>query len=519
MTYVMLPGDTMYKTVKTAKPERVAVGGGEEEKGFTDNTPNFFDRPVAHSEEIGTEKVKKDHYEGIFEIFSKAWPNVTLGRYKDDIIAPKAAFDDENFFTNERLGEYLQVSDEEISRLKKGHEIAVKELPSTYPEGIYKRRGLVTLAGGRYMPLLLTNLRMLRKYSPDLPVEIFMADDVEYEKELCEKVIPELNAKCIKLKDIIGDELWKKHDIRSYQLKAFAILMSSFEDVMFLDADDIPLGDVAQFFDKEPFRSTGYVFWPDYWFRTTSPHFYTVVGRQLGPRVRGNLSETDPAKVPQADLEGALADKSTESGQLYVSKAKHYKSLLLATYYNLNGFNAYYKLLTQGSGGEGDKDTFIAAAEILREPYRQVEQDTRPAGYFTPKEGGGSDFHGTGMLQADPYDDYKLHVLKTTTEKPRIQFMHLNYPKPNPRELMSSHKEQYEKDENRVRYYGKPSENTHVFGQQDIELQMWNHLKWSACDLGVERGIVLKDWKQTDIAEMCQKIKDQVAWLEKTSDV
>ncbi|CAN6674590.1 alpha-1,2-mannosyltransferase Mnn2p [Trichomonascus vanleenenianus] len=465
---------------------------------------------------IDLAKLRKDHYSTVFKIIDEAWPNVTLGKYKHGKGAPKKGGDMQApVLSTEILGNYLDVSSEEVDRLTKGHKIAVDKLPAEYPSGLYKGRGIVTVAGGKYVPLLLTSLRMLRKVTPELPVEVFMADDNEYEKDLCEKIMPQLNAKCIKLADVIGEDPWKKYEIRSYQLKVLSILASSFEDVLFLDSDSIPLHDVEQFFSKEPYTSKGYIFWPDYWLRTTSPHFYEVAGRELGERVRGDLSITDPKLVPQADRKGALADKSCEAGQMYVSKAQHYKSLLLATYYNLNGFDAYYKLISQGAAGEGDKDTFIAAAEMLGEPYHQIHQPTRSAGFWDNN----GEWHGTGMLQADPLDDYEANVLNKKDAEIKIQFMHLNFPKPNPRELMGSHKEQYENDEKRLRYYGSPSENAYLLGEQDVELHMWRHLEWTACEVGVTQGIVVSDWKENNITEMCQKIKDQVAWLAKTSDV
>ncbi|CAN6674588.1 alpha-1,2-mannosyltransferase Mnn2p [Trichomonascus vanleenenianus] len=463
------------------------------------------------------DRVRQAHYDALFDIFEAAWPNVTLGAYKNGTFAPNKAHDQKfPILTNEFLAGFLQVSPEEVARLKKGHDIAVSRLPRSYPSGLYKGKGVVTLAGGRYMPVLLTTIRMLRKRSPDIPIEVFVADEKEFEPALCETVFPKLNAKCINLREKVGEEIWERHNIHSYQLKVLALLMSSFEDVLLLDADSIPIGDVSHLFTEEPYASFGYVFWPDYWYRTTSPHFYEIAGRKLGPRVRGNLSETNPEMIPQADRQGAIPDKSTESGQVMVSKRKHYKSLLLATYYNLNGFDAYYKLLSQGTGGEGDKDTFIAAAEMLNEKYYQVKQDTRPAGYFD------NGFHGTGMLQADPTEDYKLNYLneKTNEEhRPKVQFMHLNVPKPNPRELIFGNWEQFTVDSKRLRYYGKPSENTHVFGFQDIELQMWTELQWSACELALEQGIVLKDWMDTGMSVLCKKIKEQVAYLERTSDI
>jgi alpha 1,2-mannosyltransferase len=468
------------------------------------------DTGKAHEEPVSA----KEHYKKLFEIFGKHSPDIQpLKNYKDDTKAPKKAFDDKlPVFTNEELSEFLQVSDEDKEKLKRAYQGIVKDLPSEPPKGLYEGTGVVTTSGARYMPVMLNTLRMLRRVSPHVPVEVFVADKEEYEPGICEEVLPELNAKCVVLEDIYGADTFKDFDIHGYQFKVLAILASRFEDVIFIDSDSVPIRDIETLTLREPYLSTGYILWPDYWFRTTSPAYYDIIGTKLGERVRGDLSEKDPKKIPQADREGAIPDKSTESGQIVISKKRHYKSLLLATHFNLEGYKAYYQLFTQGSGGEGDKETYYAAALALGEDVHHVIQDCRPTGRFAP------DFIGAGMLQVDPHDDYQKNVLKTTTENPRVMFMHLNYPKLNPKELFVNDKQHFDKEheENRVRYYGKPSENHHLFDDKDIELELWLEAQWAACDIGVYKGIVFNDWKDLDMNDMCQRIYDHVNWLKST---
>lgn len=455
------------------------------------------------------------HFREIFDIYAKHWPDIKpLKDYKGGQKAPKKAFDDLfPVFTNEELGEFLQVPKGDLEKLKKSHAGIIKDLPSEPPKGMFHGAGVITTSGKRYMPVMLITLRMLRRVSPHIPVEVYVANREEYEEDICEHVLPELNAKCLILEDIYGKDTFEKFKIHGYQYKVLAMMASRFEDVTFIDSDSVPIRDVESLTLREPFLSTGYILWPDYWFRTTSPAYYDIAGIKLGERVRGNLSETDPKKIPQADLKGAIPDKSTESGQMVISKKRHYKSLLLAAYYNLHGFNAFYPLFTQGSGGEGDKETYYAAALVLNEPVHHVIQDCRPTGRFQNGE-----FVGAGMLQVDPHDDYQTNVLKTTTQGPRVMFMHLNYPKLNPKELFDNDPQHFDNDheENRVRYYGKPSDNSHLFDDKDIELELWTEAQWEACDLELSRGITFNDWKDKDPKDMCQKIYDHVLWLKKT---
>lgn len=497
--------------VDNQKQDTRIKDGSKEEKLTSNNNNN--------NKVEGENIDMKQYFKGIFDIYSKHWPDVGfLDNYKDGKKAQRKAFEQKYpIYSNKELGEFLQVEEADLKKLRESHEKTIKDLPDSYPEGLFKGTGIVTVAGKHLMPVLVGTMRMLRRVSPNIPVEVFMADDEEYEPEICEQVLPALNVKCRVLKREFGEELWSKFQITGYQLKVLSMLASSFEDNLFLDADSIPLHDVEILFKQEPYTSNDFVLWPDFWFRTTSPHFYDIAGIKLGGRVRGDLSVTNPDEIPQADLKGALPDKSTESGQIMFNKKNHFKALLLATYYNLHS-RIFYPIFTQGVSGEGDKETFIAALVVLGDKFYQMKADTRPAGYFDEKR----EFHGTGMLQALPNDDYRYYELKSTKAKPRIQFMHLNYPKVNARDLMYSETfgDQFNKDGSRARLYGKPSGNYWVFDYKDIEYEIWKEHEWMVCELGVKEQIQFNDWRnnKVNVATLCEDVKKHVKWLESTHD-
>lgn len=53
---------------------------------------------------------------------------------------------------------------------------------------------------------------------------------------------------------------------KNFQIKADAIVQSSFEEVLYLDSDNIPLRDPAYLFDSALYKGPGQpqiVFWPD----------------------------------------------------------------------------------------------------------------------------------------------------------------------------------------------------------------------------------------------------------------
>ena len=53
--------------------------------------------------------------------------------------------------------------------------------------------------------------------------------------------------------------------LRLFQLKPLAILHSSFEEVLLIDADNTPVVDPSFLFDHPQYTASTAVFWPDYW--------------------------------------------------------------------------------------------------------------------------------------------------------------------------------------------------------------------------------------------------------------
>ena len=273
-------------------------------------------------------------------------------------------------------------------------------------------RGIVTAAGGgRYFGPLVVSLRMLRRTGSKLPVEVFLSSWAEYDQQLCEHILPQLNAKCRILSDMFS--LTPALDIVSdYQYKVFAILFSSFEDVFFLDADSFPVINPDPVMTIDPFKSLGLVTWPDMWAQTSSKWFFAIAGVPCPPVNRF----------------------STDGGQILYSKRKHGASLLLATYYNYYGPDYYYRLQSQNAWGQGDKETFLHAALALNMPFYDVKTALWNVGQWESE----SNFRHVGMAQYHPGDEYSLSQgMVNAGHKIRPFVMHNNYPwKLDPQRIM-----------------------------------------------------------------------------------
>ena len=189
--------------------------------------------------------------------------------------APKASLPDErieapiNSFANVKKGfnyrpDLLQLPEKDVEDLRDAHSRFVARLSELAPQLPYKKgtKGIVTTAAGGFVPILIVSLRMLRRTESKLPVEVFMETNDE-KKEICESILPKLNARCLILSDIF-DAVPPKAEISRYQLKAFAMLFSSFDEIVLLDADNLAVEQPERLFSTEPFVSRGFVSWPDY---------------------------------------------------------------------------------------------------------------------------------------------------------------------------------------------------------------------------------------------------------------
>ncbi|KAL1881241.1 mannosyltransferase [Diaporthe australafricana] len=418
------------------------------------------------------------------------------------------------------LMDILETSPEQILNMMENHigfiKAVGKRLPRYEPKHNLKHsQGIVTVGGGSYFPAMMVSLRLLRRAGTSLPVEVFVPEQ-EYEAQLCEEVLPTLNAACRTFPENGGK-------ISHYQYKVFAIILSSFDDVLWLDADNFSLHNSASLFTSKPFRETGMVTWPDIWQTSISPAYYIIAG-------------TKPTPVP--------ARASTESGQLLVSKSKHWRTLLLAAYYNYYGPVYYYTLLCQGGAGCGDKETFLPAAEAMGLPFYAVEAQPQPIGHYKhsihPERG----IYRFALIQGDPSEDFVVttgtdtsRAVGTTLDgsKTGLQaggvkerdeedaqsydsvrpfFLHMMTPKWDAYHVFD-HVGRYDltldyKHQQAPAYQDPPNISARIKG---VERMVWEETKWVACNL--EEVIGYWEGKRGAICEKLEKYFSDVLDTEK----
>jgi hypothetical protein len=447
-------------------------------------------------------------------------------------------------FNIEFLNTQIELSDSQLSDLKAKHDQLKKDIFGfDYPIGVFEGKGIVMIGGGSFMGTALTAIRALRETGSTLPLQLMLTTKEEYDKDVCEILLPKLNAKCMVMEEIVGSETFKSMNLEKYELKVLGLFLSTFEEVLLLDADNLAVKNPDYILDSQPYKEFAYIIWPDFWRQTISPKFYDIAGVRIGEPIRKDgvpPEEPNPprAKSQLSDLEGTIPDSTCEAGQLAINKKLHHKSLMATVYYNLYGFKYYYWLLGQGAVGIGDKDTFIAGLTVFKEPYYFMKQ--RPLLYgYNHKDG----FQDTTMIQFDPEQDYEYYnaakdymiskgidsrinlflnwgytndlrdeIHKNINKtKPEVQFLHVHSPKFNA--LKNLQNNDYEVDDRPRRQFGARESIKDVL-PQDWELKVSRISQWLACD----SEIIPQDWKEFGRAPICERIKKHVDWLIETSD-
>jgi hypothetical protein len=179
---------------------------------------------------------------------------------------------------------------------------------------------------------------MLRHLGCRLPIEFWQLRNAEL-PETVRPLLRQLDVHCVD-----AGQIRQQHPIRflsGWELKPYAILHSGFEQLLYLDADNLPVIDPTYLFDSDEFTRTGGVFWPDY-------------GRIAADRAIWRICGISYRDEPEF-----------ESGQMLIDKRRCWKPLQVTMHMN-NHSDFYYRYI------HGDKDTFHMAWRMLEQSYSMV---------------------------------------------------------------------------------------------------------------------------------------------------
>jgi hypothetical protein len=208
-----------------------------------------------------------------------------------------------------------------------------RRAPPQCREDRFDGRGIVICAGGeRYFICAWVLISILRHtHRCSLPIQVWHLGNREMSEEmrmlLTEEGIEVINAEAIVAR-------YPARLAGGWPLKPYAVAQSRFREVLYLDADTVPLVDPKTAFEWSDFRDNGLLMWPDIVDLKKSNPIWERMGLQ------------------------PLDQTSVDSGIILVDKARAWDVLSLAVIMN-ESHEDFYDLLY------GDKDTFLVAALYL----------------------------------------------------------------------------------------------------------------------------------------------------------
>ncbi|KAL3132425.1 hypothetical protein ABBQ32_008983 [Trebouxia sp. C0010 RCD-2024] len=282
-----------------------------------------------------------------------------------------------------------------------------------YKTNLFQGRGIVIMAGGlTYFVPAWINVHMLRKAGCTLPVEMFFPKK-EFPTEAVERELKRLRVLCSVLPDLVPSHVVQSSNslndtegksLAGFAMKIAAMLLSSFEEVIFLDSDNVAVANLSSLFESTAYLAKGAVLWPDYWASSAAPDLQRIL-----PAVK-------------------LPSNTFESGQMVLNKRRQespsgsgvWKGLLVAAFFNLQS-RLYYELMGNFMG-KGDKESFALGLSVAGLPFHLITTPVGSVGFnknpFGPqcKRGSGVLQHGCGfagntMAQYSP--EGKLMFLHT----------------------------------------------------------------------------------------------------------
>lgn len=221
-----------------------------------------------------------------------------------------------------------------------------------------KGRGIIIAAGGRtHFTCAYVAVRTIRERGSKLPIEIWYLGAPELDTRMKEL-----------LREAGGDNLFfvdalKVHQnqpariLSGWELKAYSCMMSNLEEILYLDADNIPFVNVDSLFDLPAYKANGAVFWPDFCSWTFNDEQLKVLGITrppwwITPYRAEDFEESFGRRITPS------CDPPLESGQYLLKKSKVEAELALTMWLCYHS-DFYFRHF------HGDKDMFFIAWQMI----------------------------------------------------------------------------------------------------------------------------------------------------------
>lgn len=200
-------------------------------------------------------------------------------------------------------------------------------------------RGIVICAGGeKYLREAYVTASVVRNLGSALPIQIWHLGPAELNDRQRAK-FDHLSVEFVDAHEV--RKTYPARRLKGWELKSYAVAYCPFAEVLLLDADCRPVRKPEWYFDQPEFRWTGCVLWPDVQQCRKSDAIFNALGLKYG------------------------TFDELESGQQLIDKARHWRPMILARFFN-NHSDFFYTVLW------GDKDLVGLAFEKLGVPWTRA---------------------------------------------------------------------------------------------------------------------------------------------------
>ena len=251
------------------------------------------------------------------------------------------------------------------------------------------RRGIVYNVFETALVGVYVSIQLIREYGCRLPIELWMkSSETNVHSPLMRLILEDVST----IVRFIEDP-----DITGFNVKPYSLFYSNFDEILLLDADNLPFTNPETLFETEQFRKKGALFFPDFWqplntiFNLQSEHLiWELTGL---PVVDGFEQESGQLLIDRTRCLPAL-----HALMFMVSvPPKHHTHRSLWQRELVKGGHG---LIEQMGLLYGDKDMFRFAWMMTGTPFHFVKHLPGIVGLH--REGDGDEFCGMTMLQHGP---------------------------------------------------------------------------------------------------------------------
>ncbi|KAL3146379.1 hypothetical protein ABBQ32_003064 [Trebouxia sp. C0010 RCD-2024] len=187
-----------------------------------------------------------------------------------------------------------------------------------------------------------------------------------------------------------------------YSFKVYALVhVTTFDDVLMLDSDNLPLQNPEGLFSSPQYLTNGNSFWPDWWQRSrTEPIPYLL---DVDPFAYNTFGLPAPWEI------GADPMTATESGMLMLDRVRHADVLEFIWMLNSHPEVTYNWM-------HGDKDTYRLAFHLANKSAHFAQVTAAPAQALDASSKHAPFYKHTGMVQHD-WDGNMAFLHRTSAAK------------------------------------------------------------------------------------------------------